>query len=79
MNLSHTGSQLVKPSLLPNTIQQSQDDYSKIEKDPATQANYLKMEVKLGESQRGGKWKWEGSITGRGHDVLNLFARRADQ
>jgi len=37
------------------------------------------MEVKLWESQRGEKWQWQGSLTGKGHDVLNVFAQRADQ
>src|SRR5258706_10853458 len=37
------------------------------------------MEVKLWEFQRGEKWQWQGSITGKGHDVLNVFAQRVDQ
>ncbi len=62
-----------------NTMQQLQDNSSKLRDDPATQANYSKMEVKLWESQRGEKWQWQGSLTGKGHDVLNVFAQRADQ
>jgi hypothetical protein len=63
-----------------NTMQQLQDNVSNVRDDKATQANYSKMEVKLWESQRGGKWQWQGDpLKGHGHDVLNVFAQRADQ
>jgi len=62
-----------------NTMQQLQDNVSNLRNDSATQAKYSKMEVKLWESQRGEKWQWQGSLTGKGHDVLNVFAQRADQ
>jgi hypothetical protein len=62
-----------------NTMQQLQDNYSKLQNDSKTQATYSKMDVKLWESQRGEKWQWQGSVTGKGHDVLNVFAKSADQ
>jgi RHS repeat-associated protein len=63
-----------------DTMQQLQDDVSNLKNDPATQANYSKMEVRLWESQRGGAWGWQGeTLNGHGHDVLNLAAGSADQ
>jgi RHS repeat-associated protein len=63
-----------------NTMQQLQDNASNLRNDSATQANYSGMEVRLWESQRGGGWQWQGDpLNGHGHDVLNVFAQRADQ
>jgi RHS repeat-associated protein len=63
-----------------NTMQQLQDNYSRLQNDSETQASYSKMEVKLWESQRGEKWQWQGdALNGHGHDVLNVFAKSADQ
>jgi len=63
-----------------NTMQQLQDNYSRLQNDSKTQASYSKMEVKLWESQRGEKWQWQGdALNGHGHDVLNVFAKSADQ
>ena len=63
-----------------DTMKQLQDNVSNTRDDKATQTNYSKMEVKLWESQRGGKWQWQGdALKGHGHDVLNVFAQRADQ
>src|SRR5437667_5095285 len=63
-----------------NTMQQVQENSSKLRDNKATQASYSNMEVKLWESQRGGKWQWQGDpLKGHGHDVLNVFAQRADQ
>ena len=63
-----------------DTMKQLQDNVSNTRDDKATQANYSKMDVKLWESQRGGKWQWQGDpLKGYGHDVLNVFAKNADQ
>lgn len=63
-----------------DTWAELEQKYSKVQKDPATQDKYSKMEVSLWESQRGGKWQWQGdTLNGHGHDVLNMFAQRADQ
>ncbi len=43
-----------------NTIQQLQDNSSNLRNDKEAQAKHSKMEVKLWESQRGGKWQWQG-------------------
>jgi hypothetical protein len=47
--------------------------------DEKTKAEYSKMEVKLWESQRGEDWKWEGTRTGSGRDLLYVHAGYADQ
>jgi hypothetical protein len=62
-----------------DTEEQREVNFSILRDDKATQAKYSKMEVKLWESQRGEKWKWEGERTGSGRDFLNFFARSVDQ
>jgi hypothetical protein len=63
-----------------NTMGELADKESQLAKDPATQAKYSNMEVRLYESQRGGIWKWFGdAVRGSGHDQLNMFAGYVDQ
>jgi RHS repeat-associated protein len=70
---SNTGTQSVMDyAIVPqaNTRQELQDRQGELRYDKATQDKYSKMEVKLWESQSGGKWQWQGSRTGSGRDVL---------
>jgi len=79
---SNTGMQSeMDYSIVPqaNTLNELQDKRSQVSDDKTTQEKYSKMDVKLWESQRGGEWQWQGSLTGRGHDSLNVAAGNADQ
>ena len=70
---SNTGVQAVMDyAIVPqaNTIQELQNKTSELRNDKATEDKYSKMDVKLWESQSGGKWQWQGSHTGSGRDVL---------
>lgn len=76
---SNTGVQSVMDyAIVPqaNTRTELQDKRSQLAYDKAAQERYSKMDVKLWESQSGGKWQWQGSRTGSGRDVL---MRSADQ
>jgi YD repeat-containing protein len=63
-----------------DTMKELQDKYREVQNNPTIQASYSKMEIKLWESQRGGKWQWQGDpLKGKARDVLNVFAVRVDQ
>lgn len=76
---SNTGVQSVMDyAIVPqaDTRTELQDKRSQLAYDKAAQERSSKMDVKLWESQSGGKWQWQGSRTGSGRDVL---MRSADQ